>query len=70
MIWARIRSERATLFALVTFDAELTIDAERARAAADALSLETFEEAMLQTIENELDALDRAFENRRKFLRA
>ncbi len=69
LIWARIRSERATLSALVAFDVDLTARADRARAAADALPLETFDDTSLAPIERELDDLDRAFERRRAMLR-
>jgi hypothetical protein len=69
MIWARIRSERATLVALVAFDAELTVNADRARGAVAALSLEGFDDSSLAALESELAALDRAFEKRRTFLR-
>jgi len=68
-VWFRVRDERATLYALVAMDVEMTAVADRARVAGDALSLEGFDDTSLAALEAELTSLDRTFERRRHFLR-
>jgi hypothetical protein len=70
MIWFRIRDEGATLHALLAHDVSLTIGAERVRAAARDLDLESFGDTSLGALQTELATLDRAIDSRRKLLRA
>jgi hypothetical protein len=70
MIWFRIRDEGATLHALLAHDVSLTIGAERVRAAARDLDLESFGDTSLAALQTELATLDRAIDSRRNLLRA
>jgi len=68
-IWFRFRDERTLLQSLVACDVALSLGADRAAAVAAGLSPAHVDDEALAGFESELEALERAFAQRRDLLR-